>query len=75
MFIWPETRESRTIARQAIIDEHKAKVYSIPDSHHSLDEAFESGILGEDAYLTEKSLLKAERERLGNLRWDWDRGK
>ena len=63
MFVWPETGESRIVARQAMASEHEAKVGSLWRRLRSLDP---------DADATARSRLNAERERLGTLRWDWE---
>ena len=72
MFVWPETGESRINARQALVNEHERKVRLLLDRGRSLDEKLERGVLDDEAYLTEKSLLETEYKRLGSLTWEWD---
>ena len=72
MFLWPETQQARIVARQGLINEHERKRDSLVARGRSLDEELASGILDEDSYRTEISLLEAEYLRIGNLRWEWD---
>lgn len=63
MFAWPETGESRIVARQTMASEHERKVKSLWQRYQSLDPDTDS---------VARTRLAAERERLGTLRWDWE---
>lgn len=72
MFVWPEAGVSRILARQAMVNEHERQERSILERRRLLDAELASGELDEEGYGKATAQLRAERKRLGQLRWDWE---